>query len=580
MLRLFRAMGHVIGVKELAKLSVFFVLAAFCQGVTLGLMVPFLQAFLAGEPVKNLVIAIAVSGIVTVVLQAGTSIRSYRVSVYSVCDSLMKRIGRRVFKLPLGWFDANRSAKVSVALSKHVHTVSHVASMLLPNIINAFVPAAVMVVVVASVDWRLGLIMLLVVPFLVIGWASMRKAITAAKEIENEAAGKTAGRIVEFAGLQPVLRATGVAQSGWRELDEAVAAEGEATLESLRTSGKPAQIFSGVVSIVFALLLTVGLMLGLKGDIDMVAFIAIAVVTVRIVGPLSQSILYGAEVHASEVALEAIDEIVDAQMLPEPGNPVTELGEPEIVFDKVSFGYDENPVINEINLRVPAGAMTAIVGPSGVGKSTLLRLVARFWDVDEGSVQIGGVDVRSFDSDFLMSKIAMVFQDVYLFDTTIAENIRLAKPDATDQELMAAAKAAKLDSVIAELPDGWDTQVGQGGLKLSGGQRQRVSIARAFIKDAPILLLDEITSALDGENEAAITDVMAELTRGRTVIVVAHRLSTIMRADQVVVLQAAADGFGATVAQVGSPQKLLSKRGIFADFVEISQVKGRWQLKN
>ena len=222
--------------------------------------------------------------------------------------------------------------------------------------------------------------------------------------------------------------------------------------------------------------------------------------------------------------------------------------------------------------------MTALVGPSGCGKSTMLRLIARFWDLDSGSVQIGGADVRNIPTPTLMRNISMVFQDVYLFDTTIRENVRMARPDATDAELEAAARAARLDQVIASLPDGWDTQVGQGGLKLSGGERQRVSIARAFIKDAPILLLDEITSALDGENEAAITAVMKELTRGRTVIVVAHRLSTIRDADQVIVFGKLDDdptnGYG--IVESGTFPELADAGGPFSNFIAASTSAKRW----
>ena len=234
--------------------------------------------------------------------------------------------------------------------------------------------------------------------------------------------------------------------------------------------------------------------------------------------------------------------------------------------------------LNRVDAEFPAGSFTAVLGPSGCGKSTMLRLIARFWDVDSGSVQIGDADVRTIPTPTLMRNISMVFQDVYLFDTTIRENVRMARPDATDAELEAAARAARLDQVIASLPDGWDTQVGQGGLKLSGGERQRVSIARAFIKDAPILLLDEITSALDGENEAAITAVMKELTRGRTVIVVAHRLSTIRDADQVIVFGKLDDDptNGYDIVESGTFPELADAGGPFSNFIAASTSAKRW----
>lgn len=211
-------------------------------------------------------------------------------------------------------------------------------------------------------------------------------------------------------------------------------------------------------------------------------------------------------------------------------------------------------------------------------KSTILRLTARFWDVDAGSVTIGGVDVREIPTTRIMELTSMVFQDTYLFDTTIRENLRIARPNATDAELEEAARKARLDRVIEALPHGWDTEVGPAGQSLSGGERQRVAIARAFIKDAPILLLDEITSALDGENESAISDVISQLSEGRTVIVVAHRLSTIDSADQVVFLEPLADG--AIVAETGTPKELSSRPGRFHDFVAAADASYRWQLRH
>ena len=354
--------------------------------------------------------------------------------------------------------------------------------------------------------------------------------------------------------------------------------ESRATLQTLRVKGRPAGYFTLSIQIAFALVMAAGLSAVMNASLDEAAYLAIMAVTARMVPPLSQSVLYAAEMHNSEIALRAIDAIVSAEPLPEPepGRAAAPVGT-QIEFAGVTFGYDPAaPVVAGIDLKAEEGTVTALVGPSGAGKSTLLRLAARFWDVDRGGVTIGGADVRRIPTRTLMDMTSMVFQDVFLFDTTIRENVRMARPEATDAELEEAARNARLDTVVASLPGGWDTVVGQGGLKLSGGERQRVSIARAFLKDAPILLLDEITSALDGESEAAITEVMGELARGRTVVVVAHRLSTVRDADRVIFLQPGPDGGPARIAQCGDPRDLAATDGPFKDFVDASS--SLWRL--
>lgn len=568
-------MARLVGVKELRKLTLIFVISAVAQGLTLTLMIPFLRSFLGNrEGLSAWLIAILLAGFATLALGTYGMIASYKISVYEVCDTLIRRIADRVLKLPLGWFDAATEAAVASAVSREINTLSHVASIVIPALCNAFVVPAVMTISIFFVDWKLALILILTIGPLTWVWKLMKRVSNESHEASTRAGVKTAGRLIEFARLQPVLRATGVASRGWEPLERELGEENETIHHALRVVGRPAMLFTLVVQAAFSLVLATGLSSVLGGGLDAIGYLAIMTVCARMVTPLSVSILYSDEVHNSEVALRAVARIVESQPLPEPTaeEAVTAPPSRDIEFADVTFGYEPHrPVVEAINLRVGSGKITALVGPSGAGKSTLLRLIARFWDVDGGSVSIGGIDVRKIPTESLMSMMSMVFQEVFLFDTTIRENVRMARPNATEAELNEAARRARLDRVIEALPDGWDTEVGQGGLKLSGGERQRVSIARAFLKDAPILLLDEITSALDGENEAAITEVMRELARGRTVVVVAHRLSTIRDADHVAFLEPMADGGGpARIVQFGSPQELASQEGPFTDFLRAS----------
>ncbi|MET9970881.1 ATP-binding cassette domain-containing protein, partial [Streptomyces sp. NPDC006356] len=238
-------------------------------------------------------------------------------------------------------------------------------------------------------------------------------------------------------------------------------------------------------------------------------------------------------------------------------------------------GYGTEPVLRDVSFRCPTGSTTALVGPSGSGKTTVTRLIARFYDVTEGAIRIGGADLRDVQQDHLMDQLAIVFQDVYLLDDTIEENVRLAKPDASSDEVRAAARAARLDEVVGRLPDGWRTRVGEGGARLSGGERQRVSIARALLKDAPIVLLDEASAALDAENEALVQEALAALTADgrRTVIMIAHRLATLARADQFVVLD---DG---AVAECGSFLDLIESGGRLTAMWEQYGRMRDWRVK-
>lgn len=577
---MWKLLTRVVNAAEMRTIIAWFVASAVLQGLTLALMIPFLRAlysrsqFLTAWLIAVVVMAVSAALVDTIAMH-----RSYRVSVFEVCDTMIDRVADHVLTLPLGWFSAEREAAVVNATSKEVNTLSHLASMVIPNLCNAFIVPLVMLGATAVVEWPLALIMAAAIVPLVLTWRLMGAATTRANEMEDRTSSAAAGRLVEFARLQPVLRATGATKTGWAPVQAALEADSASTLDGLRVKGRPGQYFNLIVNVAFALVMAMGLARVSGHRLDVVAYLAIMAVTARTLLPLTKAAMYGSEADNAKVALRAVGDILDARPLsdPEPGQEIEPRGT-TIALNDVSFSYDAGrPVLAGVSLSAPQGRVTALVGPSGAGKSTILRLAARFWDVDDGTVTIGGAPVRSMRASTIMGMTSMVFQDVYLFDTTIRENLRIARPEATDAELAEAARRARLDRVIEALPHGWDTQVGPGGLSLSGGERQRVAIARAFVKDAPILLLDEITSALDGENESAITEVVRELSEGRTVIVVAHRLSTVRQADEVVFLEPTQAG--ARVAQRGTPQELAAVPGPFREFIEASTASSRWHIR-
>ena len=558
-----------------------YVVAAVLQGIAFSALIGFLRAFLGPDPSRawGPMWVLIGFGAASFVVQAATLIRANRVSAYDVCGNAVARIGSRVVRLPLGWFDSGSVGRVSSAISTETDNLSHLAPVVLPQFISGIVTPLTVMVVTFCYEWRLGLIMALVVPVVVLLWNWASRLLMTEHQEAPAIAARTASATIEHAHLQPVLRAQGISGTAWPPLAKALDDENRGLDAIMTAQGRPAIAFGLLGQAFFAAVLAAGLGVVLGGGLDVAAFVAIGVMAARFTTPISQSVFYAAALQQDMVSLDTIEQIVQTPALPEPAHPRHPSGT-GIVLDDVGFGYEADDTLFEhLSLRADEGRITALVGPSGCGKSTIVKLIARFWDVDSGSISVGGVDVRRIDSAELMGMVSMVFQDVYLFDTTIAENVRLSRPDASEAELAAAISRAGLEALVAALPDGLDTRVGEGGLRLSGGERQRVSIARAFLKDSPILLLDEITSALDAENESAITQTLAELAAGRTVVVIAHRLSTIMNADQVYVLSGREHGGPTRIVEQGSPAELAAGDGMFAALVQDFWRTARWSVR-
>lgn len=271
-------------------------------------------------------------------------------------------------------------------------------------------------------------------------------------------------------------------------------------------------------------------------------------------------------------AMDKLEALENAEYIDQDGTDIKPTSY-DIEFKDVSFGYDDRMVLHDLNFTIPQNATTAIVGPSGGGKTTLCNLIARFYDVNSGTITLGGTDIRAFTCDSLLRNISMVFQNVYLFRDTIKNNIKFGRPDAADEQIITAAKAARCHDFIMALPDGYDTVIGEGGSSLSGGEKQRISIARAMLKDAPIVILDEATASIDPENEHLIQEAISALTHGKTIVTIAHRLATIENADQILVID------GGTVAQRGTHEELLEQEGTYKTFIKIREQAEGWRIK-
>ncbi|QOV33347.1 ABC transporter ATP-binding protein [Streptomyces ferrugineus] len=558
----------------LRRVMLWAVLAAALQGVAYAFLVPLLTRLLGDDPAEAWpwVGALAAATAVYGAAAFAATVRGNRFSA-ELGRHLHRRIGDHVVALPLGWFGGERTGALGQLAGQGVVQVMNAAANLLRPLCNAFVTPAVVVLATFAFDWRLALAMLAAAPVAAGAYRWSGRLIGRVDRQSHAASVETADRLVEFARHQPALRAFGRTAQDHELLDAALREQHAEARAAVRIGVPGIAGFALAVQLCFTCVLVLGTALAIGGSVGAGELIAVLVLAVRFVEPMGAAAELGGSLRVARGTLERLDGVLASAPLPQ---PATEGPLPEtygIELDDVSFGYDdERTVLDGLDLRVPAGHTVALVGPSGSGKTTVTRLIARFWDVRAGTVRVGGTDVRDLTTDQLMSRLAMVFQDVYLFAGSIEDNIRAGREDATDEEVRAAGRLARVDEIVERLPDGWAARVGEGGAALSGGERQRISIARALLKRAPVVLLDEATSALDAWNEAAVQQALAALTADRTVLVVAHRLDTIRGADLIAFLD------GGRIVEQGTHEELLGLGGRYAQFWREREGARGWTL--
>ncbi|MEV4126910.1 ABC transporter ATP-binding protein [Nocardia sp. NPDC049707] len=537
---------------------------AIAEGLSYALLVPALRALFGANAgaARPWLIAFGAAVAAYAGLRYRSDLSGFRVGT-TLLRGMYHRLGDHLAQLPIGWYSSGRVGEVSVLASRGVlQAISVIAHLLMPFISAAVTPLTIVAVMFAF-NWQLGLAALLAAPVVaaIQIWAGSTTTATDAQRHERD--NEAAGRVIEYLQAQPVLRAGGRTGERFGLLDDALREVQRASRRSA-LSALPSVIgLTLMVQAMFTVVLTLAAYLALGGKISAAEVLAILVLAARCADPLLSLSDIGGKLRGARSVLAQLDAVLRTEPLPQMGRPIRPAHH-GVDFEAVTHVHNGGTVLDNLSLTVPEGQQVAIVGPSGAGKSTLLRLLARFHDANDGCVRVGGVDVRAIDSGVLMEQIAIVFQEVYLFDGTIEDNVRLGRPDATDDEVRAVATAARLDEVIDRLPAGWATNVGEGGALLSGGERQRVSIARALLKNAPIVLLDEVTSALDPINEIAVHEGIERLMKGRTVILVAHRLRTVQRADRIVFLD------NGRIVESGTHKQLLRNAGSYADFWAMS----------
>ncbi|MGO1506890.1 ABC transporter ATP-binding protein [Microbacterium sp.] len=556
----------------IAELS-FVVVAALLQGIAFLLLVPLLRALFLGdlEAAWGWVGAVAVAAVGYVLASWFASQIGMKAST-AVLDSLLEQLGDSVVSLPVSWFSSDRTGLVTGLATQGAMFVSTMPYAILRQILAGFIAPGTVLVGMYFFDWRLALAMTVMVPIIAIGYRWLSRRIGRGDKAHSGAVAETSNRVVEFARAQPALRTAGEGSIADRLVDQALENQHKEYRGLLVTGGAAIALFAGLVQLSVTVVLVLGAFLAVGGSIDIATLIALLVLGVRFNEPIVTAGDLGGGIAVAKTTIDRLDEFAGIARLPEPEHPAvpSDFG---VEFQGVTFGYGGDPVLRDLSFSAPGGGMTAIVGPSGSGKTTITKLIARFYDPEVGTVLIGGVPLPELGTDVVEAAVAPVFQDVYLFDDTILNNVWIGNPDLSREEVIAAATRARVDEIITRLPGGWDARVGEGGSNLSGGERQRVSIARALLKDAPIVLLDEATSALDIGNEIAIGDAIDSIRSGRTLIVVAHRLQTIMTADRIIML----DGEG-SIRESGGHTELLAHGGAYARYWNERVDAAGWQL--
>ena len=552
------------------------------RGFSLISFIPAAIALTSGQPawgmdLRGWLIALAVCAAASFILEYFLAIRSYVVA-FDFLTNMHRAIGDKIASLPLGAFRADTAGKTSRLVSRELMMLGEIFAHMYSPLIAAIVTSLTMLAGITVFSPVLGVVCLVSVPIVAGGVWVARRCLLSGSALKEAPARELSHRIVEYATKQGALRACGRSAS-YEPLQRAEELYGAAARRSLirETLG---QITNGMAAqvVVVSLICAIGL-LAVGGSVSPVEAIVAIGLLLRFTQILVDIGMLTSAFETRRPVLDLGHEILSAPELP----TASEDGESDdsaelsasVALEDVSFSYEaDQPVLRGVSFRVEPGTMTAIVGPSGCGKTTIARLIARFYDVDSGVVSVGDRDVRSWDTAKLMAQLSLVFQDVYLFDDTLEANVRVGRPDASAAEIEEAARLSGVDEIVARLPMGWDTPVGEGGRALSGGERQRVSIARALLKDSPIVLFDEATSALDPENEHRVTAAMDKLRRNATLIVIAHKLDTITAADQIVVLDE-----NGRVVQIGTHTQLFAEtEGQYRGFWEARSRAAGWRL--
>lgn len=481
-------------------------------------------------------------------------------------------LGDRLRNVPMGFFHDNSVGDITATVTTDLNFLENYSMHILDKVTTGVLSMIVMAGCILAFDWRIGLIFVagILLSFPIYSHMQKKgKALSAKRQkIQSEAVAAT----LEYVQGISVVKSFNMCDKNLSDIEDAYESNAAASYGVERVFTPLNMTYSMVFRISACMIMLCAGILAVGGDLSFANLAVILIASFTIFNPIEVMGQMTTMIRTMDAALDRVERIKQAKKIDENGRDIP-LDSFDIGFEHVSFAYENgNPILKDVSFSIPQGSMTAIVGPSGGGKTTITRLIARFWDVQEGSITIGGHDVKEFTCDSLLKNMSMVFQNVYLFHDTIENNIKFGCPDATHEKVVEAAKKACCHDFISALPQGYDTVIGEGGSTLSGGEKQRISIARAMLKDAPIILLDEATASVDPENEVHLQQAISALVKNKTLIVIAHRLSTIRDADQILVVD------NGKIVEKGVHAELIQQKGIYQKFWNIRQKARNWKL--
>ena len=492
-------------------------------------------------------------------------------SSYDVFYERRLEAGERLKKAPMGYYSEKNLGEIQMTLTTDMNALESSAMSVVENILGSLIYAAICTLVLLLFNWKIGLITLAGLAIGMILLNVIQNGAEKAMPMRFHAQEEMTERTLEFVQGNMVMRLFGTGQDGLNRVKEAFQKKQKADIHLENSAIWPINFYKYVFRLASCGVVLIAALLYVQQEMSFpicVMFLFAAFLVYSQMDGLASNI---ALLRIVDTSLEQVESVLHIPKMP--GNEaVNKIQNYDIELQNISFGYDKRPIIQDVSLKIPERSVTAIVGPSGSGKTTLCNLIARFWDVQKGAILIGGKNVKDIEPDELMKLMSIVFQNVYLFHDTIENNIKFGRPDATHEAVVEAARRACCHDFIEKLPNAYQTVIGEGGSTLSGGEKQRISIARAILKDAPIVILDEATSSVDPENQHILLTAINELTKGKTLIIIAHRLSTIRNAAQIVVLD------GGRIVQQGTHKTLIQQDGVYRRFVQIRKTTFSWKL--